>query len=277
LAEPTRRAVLAAAAPWLLAAAAPGPAEVAYGPAPRQRLDVYPQAGLAAAPMLLFVHGGAWGTGDKRDVYALPDYARRHGVLLASAGYRLGIGAEGAAQDVAAAAAWLLAGGARWGGDPARLFVAGHSAGGHLAALAAIDPRYLSAHGRTGADLAGVIGLDGAGYDAARELPGMARVMPASELALWRRAFGDRAAALSPTRLVRPERAYPPFLLVYTDHPGGRLGCVGLAGALRAAGGRAAVVEAPDRTHDGLLVRFGLAGDPYGELAARFIASGALP
>ena len=275
MAEPTRRTLLASAAALL--AGAPAPLEIAYGRARLQRLDVYPDLALAGAPMLLFVHGGAWGTGDKRDVHALPLYARRHGFLLASTGYRLGAGAAAAAEDTAAAAAWLLAHGDRFGGDTRRLCLAGHSAGGHLAALIAIDPRFLARHGRAGDDLAGVIGLDGAGYDAARELAGMAAVMPAQELALWTRAFGDRAAALSPTRLVRPGGRYPPLLLFYTDHPGARRSCLSLAAALRGAGGRAAVVEAPGETHAEIDARFGLPGDAVGELAARFVAVGALP
>jgi acetyl esterase/lipase len=256
--------------------APPAAIAIPYGPAPLQRLDLYAQAGLAAAPTLLFVHGGAWGSGDKRDVYALPDYARRHGFLLASAGYRLAIGAGKAAEDVSAAIAWLLANAARYGGDPRRLFVAGHSAGGHLAALVAIDPHYLAAHDRAPADLAGVIGIDGAGYDAASELPHMEAIMRPSDVALWTRAFAGDAAALSPVRQVRLGQRYPPFLLFYTDHPGGRFYCEALGARLRAAGGVAAVVEAPGDTHVQINLRFGRVGDPVGERAARFVATGAL-
>jgi arylformamidase len=273
---PSRRNVLTliAATPWL-AAAAPAPLEVAYGADLAQRLDIYPRPGLAAAPMLLFVHGGAWTVGDKRDVYALPEFAGRHGLLLASANHRPGVGAAKAAEDVAAAAAWMLSEAPRYGGDARRLFLMGHSSGGHLAALVGVDPQYLAARGRSPADLAGVIGVDGAGYDAASQLPAMRRRLPPSEIAMWTRAFGDAAAALSPVRLVRPGRRYPPFLLFYTDHPGARRYCQELAAALAAAGDAVAVVEAPGKTHDEINIDLGRPGDDAGERAARFIVTGA--
>jgi acetyl esterase/lipase len=257
-----------------LGAAAPGPVEVAYGPDPAQRLDVYPRPGLAAAPMLLFVHGGAWTIGDKRDVYALPAFAERHGLLLASANHRPGVGAASAAADVAAAAAWVLENGAGYGGAARRLFLMGHSSGGHLAALVGVDPRWLAAHGRAPADLAGVIGVDGAGYDAASQLPAMRRHLRPSEMAMWAMAFAGAAAALSPIRQVRPDGRYPPFLLFYTDHPGGRKYCLELAAALAAAGDRAAVVEAPGKTHEAINVDLGRPGDAAGERVAGFIATG---
>jgi len=123
-------------------------------------------------------------------------------------------------------------------------------------------------------DLAGVIGVDGAGYDAVTELAGMARRLRPSEFAQWTTAFGDHGAALSPIRLVRPDGRYPPFLLLYTDHPGGRRFSQQLAAALAAAGDRAAVVEAPGKSHDAINIDLGQRGDPAGERVALFIATG---
>ncbi len=63
--------------------------EIAYGPkGHEQKLDVYSQSGLANAPVFVFIHGGAWERGDKRNVNDLPAYAERNGFLLISAGYR---------------------------------------------------------------------------------------------------------------------------------------------------------------------------------------------
>lgn len=278
----SRRALLplaaaAMAAPVLPARARTPPLTVRLGLHPRQALDLYRRDGLKAAPVLLFVHGGGWSIGDRRAVNALPDYAARHGFLLASAGYRLApeVDAGGCAEDVASAIAWLKANAALSGGDPARIFVAGHSAGAHLAALVGIDPRYLGPHGLNPSDLAGVIPIDGAGYDAVAQMAGFGDrrgVLPD----MYRQAFGPRAAELSPTRLVEAGRKYPPFLIFHVAaRADARRQSEGLAGALRGAGGRAEVVAAPGETHRSINVDFGKAGDPEGERAAGWIRNGA--
>lgn len=64
-------------------------------------------------------------------------------------------------KDAAAAVAWVLEHIAEYGGDPARVFVAGHSAGGYLSAMVGLDPRYLAAHGRKPTELAGVMPISG--------------------------------------------------------------------------------------------------------------------
>jgi acetyl esterase/lipase len=256
-------------------AAAPS-MEMAFGPDPIQRLDIYPQPGLSGAPMLLYVHGGAWTLFDKSGVDALPDYAKRHGFLFASTNFRLG-SAEKAAEDVAAAVDWILTHGSEYGGDPKRLYIMGHSSGGNTVALVAIDPRFLRTHNRTAGDIAGVIGLDGAGYNAATQIHDVLFFMfEPPKMAMWVNAFGTRIAALSPTRLVTNDGHYPPFLLFYTDHPGGRKYNIELQAKLQAAGDQVTVVDAPGQSHIGINSDFGKAGDPVGERAAAFIATGKL-
>lgn len=286
MSDTTRRNALGAAmglmaAPLLTGAAAPAPREIAYGGDARQRLDLYARPGLNAAPMLLFVHGGGWNIGDKRMVSALPGYAERHGLLFASTNYRLtpDVTARECAQDVAAAVAWMLAHGAEHGGDPRRLFIAGHSAGAHLVALVGVDPVYLGAHGRAPADLAGVIPIDGAGYDAVKQMAAPQRpgFIGRRLDEMYDLAFSADPAGLSPTLLVKPGRAYPPFLIFYVEsREDARDQSYGLANALRAAGGAAEVVSAPGETHRSINRGFGLAGDPEGERAARFIKTGKL-
>lgn len=271
-------AVAALAAPALPALAAPTPKTIRLGQHPRQALDLYGAPGLRDAPVLLFVHGGGWSIGNRSGVNSLPAFAERHGFLLASAGYRLApeVDAGGCAQDVAACAAWLIEKAGQHGGDPKRIFVAGHSAGAHLAALIGIDQQYLGAHGHTPVALAGIIPIDGAGYDAAAQMEylGERRGMLPD---MYRQAFGDRAAELSPTRLVKPGIGYPPYLIFHVaSRLDARRQSEGLASALRAAGGEAEVIAAPGETHRTINVDFGKAGDPEGERAAVWIRGGAL-
>lgn len=277
----SRRRVLSG----LAAAAAPGPAlaadsrERAYGADPKQRLDLYPLPGAKAAPVLVFVHGGGWINGDKRRLHSLPDYARRHGFLLASINYRLVPqvrDAGGCALDVAAALGWLRANVARAGGDPRRMVLMGHSAGAHLAALVATDPAYLATQKMAPADLSGILLLDGLGYDAV-PLIALDRRKPGAAPGWFRQALGARPEALSPVRQARRGKPLPPFLIYF---PGRRANARGeslaLRNAVRAAGGKARAVRAWGDTHGWLARELGVAGDPEGERAVAFIRTGKL-
>lgn len=111
--------------------------DVAYGADPRQALDVYvPEGGADGLPVLLFVHGGAFTGGDKHGAF-YPDnitlWAAREGMIGVNVNYRLAPGAPfpEAARDLAAAIAWVRAEIARFGGDPDRIVLFGHSAGGN--------------------------------------------------------------------------------------------------------------------------------------------------
>ena len=240
----------------------------AFGPDPLQAYDLYADGG--TGPILMFVHGGGWSRGERTMVAALPDYARRHGLTLASTSYRLApaVSARESALDVAAAVADLKH---RLPGRP--IYLLGHSAGAHLAALVGVDPDYLGAVGLKPSDLAGVILLDGAGYDAVAPRGSRDAVNRALER-MYDQAFGAERAALSPTLRVRADVAYPPFLIfhVASREDSGEQSRA-LAAALVGAGGRAEVVAAPGESHRTINTGFGLAADPEGERAAAFIAA----
>ncbi len=115
---------------------------VPYGPEPRHRLDVWrTREDLAGAPVIFYLHGGAWTFGDKREQGRpmLHEFAAR-GWIVVAANYRLAPRDPWPAQieDVLLTLAWVKREIAAYGGDPDRVVVAGGSAGGHLAALAAL-------------------------------------------------------------------------------------------------------------------------------------------
>lgn len=108
-------------------------------------LDIYtPRPSPAPLPMVLFVHGGGWNSGDFRHAVPFPDFPRAlagvaaQGYVVASVNYRLSQEARfpAALQDVKAAIRWLRSRASDYGGDPTRLAVWGMSAGGQLAAMA---------------------------------------------------------------------------------------------------------------------------------------------
>jgi acetyl esterase/lipase len=150
--------------------------EVAYGPLPRHRLDVYapvPAAPPSGWPTVVFFYGGAWTSGERGDYRFVGEALASRGVLVLVADYRLYPEARYPAflEDSARALAWGIEHARSLGGDPRRLFVMGHSAGGYNAAMLALDPRWLAATGHSPAELAGWIGLAGA-YDFLPLAPG---------------------------------------------------------------------------------------------------------
>lgn len=248
--------------------------EIAWGVHPRQRLDVYPRRGLRDAPVILFVHGGGWAAGSRKDVYTLPDFARRHGFLLASTGYRFwpDVDAGGVAHDVAHATRWLFRNARKHGGDPDRIFIVGHSSGAHSAALAAVGEGWLGVRRKR---LGGVVCLDASGFDMVEILEAFRGARTPPPVArLFEQAFGDRAAALSPMRLIRSATDYPPFLLIHMGGSAAGSQVLRFATLLRMAGGMAEVVSAPGDTHMSLLTGLGLPGDAEGERVARFFRTG---
>ncbi len=121
---------------------------LAYGNSERQKLDVYmPDAApTAPAPVLLFFHGGYWVIGHKDLLGFMAPAITPAPALLVSVGYRLAPGAKYPQQvdDCRAALRWVCDHIADYGGDPGRIYVGGHSAGGHLAALITLQRERLS-------------------------------------------------------------------------------------------------------------------------------------
>lgn len=230
----------------LLSAPGAQAAEFAYGAAPLQTLDFWRAGAGQRAPLIVFVHGGGWKRGDKRNATGTQkvDHWTGAGYAFASIDYRLVPGAtvEQQAADVAAALAYLKNHATTMGFDATRIVLMGHSAGAHLAALVGTDPRYLAAAGLSLSDLRGVIALDGAAYDVASQMSAAGPMMRRTYL----QAFGSDAArqrALSPTLQAAAPNA-PAFLLLHIDRDDGREQTAALAAALAQAGTPVQVADA---------------------------------
>ncbi len=137
---------------------------VIYLPEHRLALDVYrPPGSQGPAPVVVFLYGGRWQSGSRDEYAFVGQRLAEAGVLTLVVDYRLYPRARfpDFVHDVAAAVGWARDHASQYGGDPQRLFLVGHSAGAHIAALIGTDARYLARIGWTPRDLAGVIGIAG--------------------------------------------------------------------------------------------------------------------
>jgi arylformamidase len=123
-------------------AAHPGGLDVPYGPAPRQRFDLFP-ASSATAPCLVFIHGGYWQRNTREDFACFAEGVLAHGWSMALPGYTLAPEATltGIVGEIARALDWLGGDGGKHGVGAGPIIVSGWSAGGHLTAMALDHPR----------------------------------------------------------------------------------------------------------------------------------------
>jgi acetyl esterase/lipase len=219
------------------AARVPGKRTLSYGAAVAQKLEYWPGAN-ADSPLVAFVHGGGWKAGDMTMMDGSAKLAHWHalGYAVASIDYRLVPQAtvEDEAADVAEAVALLRSNADTLGFDAKRIALIGHSAGAHLVALVGTDPRWLNGAGVNIDDVRGIVPLDGAAYDVARQLSIGAPLMQRTYL----QAFGTdpaRQKSLSPAwQAARPNA--PAFLILHVQRPDGVAQSEALAAALRKAG-----------------------------------------
>jgi acetyl esterase/lipase len=245
---------------------------VAYAPLgadpDRHKLDLYLPKGPGPHPVVIFIHGGYWQYGGRQETFGV--YARLGrrlaraetiGVVISyrlSPRYRYPVHTE----DVAAAIASTVKNVEKHGGDPSRIYLVGHSAGGHLAMVAALEPRWLGMHGVSASALAGVVSISGV-YDVnhlARSSYGarnVRRVFGADE-ELWRRA--------SPVNLIS-KKPKTQFLMAIGDDDEGMLKeqHVEMMRALRKVNADAVEVEVVDRNHNTVVTELFSETDQLGE------------
>ena len=228
--------------------------DVAYGTEPRQKLDIYRPKHLAGAapdarlPVVVFFHGGGW-TSDSKDEYRFVGAAlAEQGWLGVVPSYRLHPKVEFPTfvEDAALAVAWVRRYAREYGGDPARIFVMGHSAGAHLALLIALDNHYLAAVGASARDIKGVIGLSGP-YDFLPLVNDRLKQIFAPALDL---------ADSQPIHFARADA--PPMLLVHgdADEIVSVQNSISLAAAIERLGGEVTLKVYKGRSHGDIVAGF---------------------
>ena len=217
-----------AALPW---ADRPVVEDLVYGPAPRNRVDIYP-ADIKHAPVLLFLHGGGFVGGDKWGdplFYGnVGRYFAAHGYVSVLANYRLAPDATWPSgnEDVAAILAWIEGNAAEYGGDPERVIIIGQSAGAAHVAGYLFDPGW---KGHANRSIRGAALLSGF-YRAKEPLLAGPRLYVGEDPAHW--------PTRSPAAHVGPD--HPPLLLSVAEFDPAQIAdqTLDLATALNAADGR---------------------------------------
>lgn len=213
---------------------------------------------------MLWVHGGGYRAGDKRNqVRDKVTLFNARGWVFVSINYRLTKpGIVASAQypdhydDVAAAVGWVHEHIADYGGDPSRLALLGHSAGADIVANVAADPKYLGTVGQALAALRCAGPLDTEGFDKVAAGP--------TTRGQWDAALGNEANYLvstSATRIIEPGRDIPPTIGVVRGSLRRRQIESGYLDALRAAGVSATAIDAGTLSHEAVNRRIGAPGD----------------
>lgn len=238
----------------------------------RQVLDVYAPKNAKNLPVVFWIHGGGWQTGDKSSVERKPQLFVSRGFVFVATNYRLlpGVDMATIVRDIARSVRWVHEHIAEHGGDPNRLVIMGHSAGAQLAALICTDDRYLKAEGVSPAILKGCVPVDGDTYDVpaiieTAETRRRVHGLPQAKYG-HREKFGNDPAKhrdFSAVTHVARNKAIPPFLVLYVaNHPDTGAQAQRLGTVLKDAGISATVFGARDTDHGKINDNLGLPEDP---------------
>jgi acetyl esterase/lipase len=176
---------------------------MAYGTHPRQALDLYAPSDGGKHPVVVFFYGGSWQQGAKESYTFVAAALARRGYLTIVPDYRVypDVRYPGFIEDGAQVVRWARDHAAGHGGDPERLFIMGHSAGAYIAAMVALDDRWLRAVRLAPSDIAGLVGISGP-YD----------FLPLRDPTLITIFDGNNQVATQPITYVSP--GAPPALLM---------------------------------------------------------------
>jgi acetyl esterase/lipase len=248
----------------------------------RQVLDVHAPAGAKNLPVVFWIHGGGWQTGDKSMVALKPKAFMDAGFVFVSINHRLlpAVDMATITRDVASALGWVHKNIARHGGDPTRLLVMGHSSGGQLAALMCTDDRYAKAEGFSLTTIKGCVPVDADTFDIPAIIEMAETRARVHHLPLppygHRQKFGDDPAKhrdFSAVTHVARNKGIPPFLILHiAGHPDTGAQARRLAAVLQSAGISAKVVSGRDATHASINDNIGIANDPVTKELFAFVA-----
>jgi acetyl esterase/lipase len=223
-------------------------------------------------PVLMWIHGGAWAMGDRAWFGEIGRRFAEEGIGLAAISYRLTPKVKHPAhiEDCARAFAWLRANVATYGGDPDRLFVSGQSAGGHLAALLAVDPSWLRALQVPDGSIRGAIPMSGI-----YSIP----VLPAGTkglMSMFPDAFGsDPEACKAASPITHVGGLVSPMLVITERNDPGfvRMNARTFQTAAEKAGVKSfAAIDAEDRNHFTIVIKLGAKGeDPTRAAMVEFV------
>lgn len=232
--------------------------------AAKQKLDLYVPHGAKAAPVFIFLHGGAWRFGDRGLYPPVGHRFAKEGILTVIPSYRLAPKHKWPAQaeDSAAALAWTVRHIARHGGDTNRIFIGGHSAGGHLSSLLVFNDRFLKPFGLAPSLVRGVVSLSGV-YNL-----DIGDVQTA--------VFGkDRDVRRDASPLFFVKAMAPPFLVSYCqwDYPTLPAQAKIFHAALQGVGVSSELVFTPKENHIYEMIALTHDADPTAQAVAKFIKS----
>ena len=249
----------------------------------RHVLDIYTPEKPAgkSLPVVFWIHGGGWQVGDKTDVALKPKALTDRGFVFVSANYRLlpEVKMDALTGDVAKSLAWVHKNISRYGGDPKRIFVGGHSAGAQLAALLCTDDRYLKKEGVPFDVLKGCVPVDGDTYDIPKIImtAEYRQELYGGKMFTFghRQKFGndpEKHVDYSAVTHVKKGKGIPPFLILYfPGNPNTRTQARRLESVLKASEIPATVYGKRDSNHSRLNNDLGKPDDPATQKLYEFL------
>ncbi len=240
----------------------------------RQILDIYQPENMppVPGPVMFWIHGGGWQAGDKSSVGLKPKILTNMGFVFVSTNYRLlpDVEMEELTRDIARSISWVYKNISKYGGDPKRIIIGGHSAGAQLAALICTDSTYLEEEKVPFEVLKGCIPVDGDTYD----IPKIIMTAELTQLIYQeplptsghRQKFGNdpkKHINFSAITHVAKDRGIPPFLILYfTGNPNTTAQARIFSKSLQEAGVPVKILGASNSNHTQLNNDLGKEGDP---------------